>query len=155
MALVFSRAINFWGGIMSGQELMSDALPGAVGAVTGGGIVAWLTKLLLGRMISQYDRRHDQHARKIEAVAEKLNSLATRLAVLETVLQDTRQLRIDLEQRFASLRGEQDAKHVALSDEISELRRDIFVAHERVRALALGDTEISKIQAPPVVRRRT
>lgn len=136
------------------QELIGEALPGAVGAVTGGGIVAWLTKLLLGRMITQYDKRHDTHTRKIDALAEKLNLVATRLAVLETVLQDTRQLRIDLEQRFASLRGEQEAKHGSLHEELSDLRRDVYVAHERVRALATGDMEISKITAPPVVRRR-
>lgn len=135
-------------------DIITDAIPGAAGAVAGGTGVAWLTKVLLGRMITQNDKRHDHHARKIDASLQKLNDQATKIAVLESHLEDARRLRIDLEQRFASLRGEYEAKFEAVIDEVQNLRRDVWVAHERLRSLAAGDLEISKIQAPPVVRRR-
>lgn len=135
-------------------QTASEVIPGALGAVAGGGGVAWLTRVLLQRLIGQYDKILAGQSKKLEYLNEKFAAAQTEIAVLKSHLEDARRLRIDLEQRFASLKGEHDAKVESIRDEINELRRDIFIAHERIRAVANGDQEISKIQAPPIVRRR-
>ncbi len=150
---------------------MSDLSTGAqlgtaaVGALGGGAGVVWLAKLLLGRMIAQYDKRHDEHARrlestgdelttKLERVTERLGEALTRVAVLEAVLEDARKLRVEVERAVARLRGEGEARHAAAVGELEDLRADVYVAHRRLELLAGGDSEIEKVQKPQRVSKR-
>lgn len=133
---------------------MDDMIQSLVAAVAGGGGVAWLSRVLLGRMVSDYDKRHENHGDKIESMSEKVSASTIRIAVLESILEDTRRLRIDLEQRASSMRGEFESRFQTAFEEMESLRRDLFVAHERIRLLASGDSDLSKVQAPAAARRR-
>ncbi len=132
----------------------SQVVPAALGALGGGAGVVWLAKLLIGRMITQYDKRHEEHAKKLDRLVEALNAALTRVAVLEAVLEDARRLRLEVEERVSKLRGELEAKHAGTVEEVADLRTDLWVAHERVRRLAGGDVDIEKIQKPERIARR-
>ncbi len=76
--------------------------PAAVGAGVGGAGVVWLAKFLLGRMIKQYDKRHDEQAAKLERLADRFNDtlidLKTKLAVLENRAAGVDAMRTDIKE---------------------------------------------------------
>lgn len=149
----------------------AHALTGIVGAAGGGLGVLWLARILFKRMIDQYDKRHDEQAKKLERVAEKfetsfgelrerlgsaLSDLKTKVAVVETMIGDTRALRGDVQSSVAvvqqSLANLKAAVDGSVKD-VDDLRHDVFVAHRRIEILATGDTDISKIQRSNPKRR--
>lgn len=139
---------------MSGLENLPEIAPAAIGAAAGGSGAFGIAKILLNRMLSQYDKKHDDHATKIDLLTDKLAAATMQIAVLQTVLEDARTLRIQLESRIAGLRSEMETRNSVALDELSDLRSDVYVAHERLRLLSKGDTDFSKIVKPTKHRKR-
>ncbi len=147
------------------MDEIAQALPTAAGAAVGGGGVFWFAKLSFRRMISQYDKKHDAHEASLqklrdlhEADLDKLkDSLAnatTQVAVLLAIIEDTKRVRIEVQGAISKLEGEFTSRLAAMQENTDELRADLFVAHERIRLLATGDNDLSKIQKPQIVKRR-
>lgn len=147
------------------DDLVTNAVPTAIGAGVGGGGVLWFAKMSFRRMISQYDKKHDSHESSLtklreahEADLDKLrDSLAdakTQVAVLLAVIEDTKRVRVDVQGAISKLEGEFNSRLNAALENTDELRADLFVAHERIRLIASGDTDLSKIQKPNIVKRR-
>lgn len=139
---------------MADLDAVNQAAPAAVGAIAGGGGVLWIAKLLLGRMIEQYDKRHDDHASEQKKLSDRLAEAHTQIEVLKALFQDAKNLRVETQEKISKLEGQMEAKQNALLEEIRELRADVFVAHERIRYLASGNDDIETIQKPSNVKRR-
>lgn len=154
------------------MDELTQAAPAAVGAIAGGGGVTLWAKLLFHRLISQYDKRLDgidsainnmaaANALALKEMQSRIDTLKDRLAdataqarVFETLLKQATDLKPDLTGQIEKLRGEIETKQGSLADDVDDLRRDVFVAHERVRLLASGDTDLSKIQKPQTISKR-
>lgn len=138
----------------------THAIAGVAGAAGGGLGVFWLARLLFRRMVVQYDRMHRDQAQKLERVAEKFSeavaALQTKVAVVETLVTDARQVRGDtqtavqgVQQQIANTRAELVAALKTTRQELEGLHEDVYVAHRRLELLAKGDTDITKVQKQP------
>lgn len=136
------------------MDALNQAAPAAIGAVAGGGGVLWIAKLLLGRMIEQYDKRHDDHQNKLERLAAQLADSEKTVAVLLAMFNDAKTLRVEMQALVSKLQGELETKHISTVEQVADLRADVFVAHERIRLLATGDEDITKVQKPNNIKRR-
>lgn len=140
---------------MAIEELtaVAPAATAAVGALAGGGGVAWLAKVLFSRMINQYDKRLDDQDERAEKLTEKLADAKESIAVLRAMFDDTKTMRTDFQAQVSKLEGEFKTRIAQATGEINDLRVDLYVAHERIRLLATGDTDLSKITKPEKIRR--
>lgn len=136
------------------MENLGEVAPAAIGAAAGGGGVLWLAKMLLTRLLTQFDKKHDDHEDKLEKLSEKLAESQLQVAVLNAMFAEAKQLRVEVSEKMNRMQGEIEAKYLALTSEVKELRVDTFVAHERVRLLASGDLDISKVQKPDHITKR-
>lgn len=139
---------------MTGLESLPEAGPAAVGAIAGGGGVFWLAKFLLSRTIKQYDKNHEEHAQKLEKLSDKLIESQMQVAVLTSMFNEAKNIRLEISEKLVRVQGELETKYAATYSEVNDLRLDMFVAHERLRLLASGDNEITKIKKPESINRR-
>lgn len=157
-------------------EEINQAVPAVGGAVAGGGAVFLFAQAMLKRLIRQYDEKHKEHdtriqsqataydskiekvdseyAAKVEKLTDKLSTAQGEVAVLKAAIDDLKHLRADVATQTSRLQGELETKFQMLLDEVAELRADVFVAHERIRLVASGDMDLTKISKPERVRRR-
>ena len=153
-------------------EELGQAMPAVLGAVTGGGGVLAIAKLMLTRMVSQYDKKIEDLENKIERanenqdaadrgvadlvmkLTEKLHDSELEIAVITALFSDTKNLRIELQALVSRIQGELESKTLAVWDQVDSLLIDLYVAHERIRLISKGDTDIDKVQRPEKVRRR-
>jgi hypothetical protein len=124
-------------------QALTDAISTALAAAGGGGVFYAISKFFAVRAFEKQDQ-HNQ----------KLIQMEIRLAVLEAALEDCKSIRRDLEAGLGHLRGEVRASLDRQLEDLDDLKKDVFVAHERVRMIASGDTDISKVSTPQKIRRR-
>lgn len=136
------------------MEEITQAAPAAVGALAGGGGVIWFAKMAFRRMILQYDKRHDQAQTDITALRKELADSEKNVAVLQAMFAEVKTMRVEVQGALSKLEGELNTRLTATTENLDELRADLFVAHERLRLLASGDNDLSKIQKPQIVKRR-
>lgn len=107
-------------------ETVATAGASALGA---GALVVWWTKLLMQRMVNQYDTAHTKHEAKFERIAAKLSSLSedvrSKLAAIEVRAAEGVAMKQDVKEitkELAVIRHEQE-----------KLRGDVNIAHHRLR----------------------
>jgi methyl-accepting chemotaxis protein len=71
---------------------------GSAGVGVASGV--WVTQYLIKRLIAQNDAKHDQHEKKFEKLIERfgemIHDLKTKLAVMEVLVSDAKNLRGEL-----------------------------------------------------------
>lgn len=128
-------------------QALTDGIWAALAAAGGGGLFIGICKYLVTRAISQHD---EQQKELIKTVGD----LQVKIAVLESNRLDAKRLEKQIAIHLGKLRGRADAHAKATSKEVEDLRIDLSVAHDRIRLLAAGDTDFSKVRAPDKMRRR-
>lgn len=131
-----------------------ESIQAAVSGALGAGGAAWISRLLFARMISSYDQLNAKQDQKLEELMKELSHARERLAVLDAFLVDARALRKDMEATAGTIRGEMQARDCYNQEDIASLRRDLYIAHERIRSLACGENDFSKIHVPEKINRR-
>lgn len=116
-----------------------EAMPSVLGALLGGGFTGWIAKYTFTRI-----------TQKIDELEKQANSDNVRIAVLESLLADAKTLRAEVSVQ----RGQFETRFDDVREEVDDLRRDVYVAHERVRLLAQDDKDFTKVKTPIKIRRR-
>src|SRR5687768_4547394 len=72
------------------DPMVTEALPAVVGAGVGGASVLWFAKLMLARLLKDYDDN-------IKQLSSAVNELKIKLAVLEVTVSDAKNMRGDIQ----------------------------------------------------------
>lgn len=101
-----------------------------VAALGGGALAGWWVKLLMQRLVKQYDEAHTKAEMKLDRLTEKvsnaLTQINTKLAAVEVRAAEV-----------VSLRG--DVKQIPVIEaQLKEMRGDLNVAHDRIRKLMVS-----------------
>lgn len=116
-------------------EAIKDGITAALATAGGGGLLYGAVKFFTARLITQIDK-----------IGEKLAKLEIQTAVMSSQITEL--------QKMGVLIGRLEASASTGADDLVDLRVDIFMAHERIRYLASGQTDFSQIQTPPKIRRK-
>lgn len=103
----------------------------AGGAALGGGaLVLWWAKLLMQRLVKQYDEAHEKHEQRFDRLADKvstaLTDIRTKMAAIEVRAAEVVSIREDVK------------KLPVIEADIRKLRQDMNIAHERIRQVSRG-----------------
>lgn len=108
-----------------------QTLSAAGGAATGGAVALWFSKLMLQRLINQYDARHEAHDRRLETVTQRvfdaLTDIKTKLAALEVRAAEISLMRADTKEALT--------KVAVLGNSLEKVQSDLNEAHRRIRSL--------------------
>lgn len=116
------------------QEIAEQAVATGAGAVGGGALVLWWAKLLMRRMVEQYDQAHKTHEQRIEKLVERFGNFREQvMAKLSAIEVRTAEI---VSIRDAQIKATGDV--AVLKAEATKLRTDINVAHERIRASGIS-----------------
>lgn len=115
---------------MDAESIKSVALPAA--GVSGGGVfVFWFAKMMMSRLISQYDKKHENHENKLAALSDKLSNqlqdLQIKLAKLEPAVTMAMSLRADVKASEAQI--------AVIKDRAEKARTDLNTAYSHIRSI--------------------
>jgi chromosome segregation ATPase len=100
-------------------------------AVGTGAVVLWFSKVMLQRLISQYDARHEAHEKRLEIVTgrvfDAISDVKSKLAAIEVRAAEISGMRADVQQSLARL--------AVLDSQRQKMQDDLNEAHKRIRNL--------------------
>lgn len=112
-------------------DLQTAALAGG-SAVAGGGLALWWAKLLMQRMVKQYDEQHQKHDARIERLGERVADRLSRIEASQSAVQ-VRVVEIESMKRTIDEHSRELAVHDA---EIKRVGKDLNEAHGKIRMLS-------------------
>lgn len=103
-----------------------------VGSITAsGGFVLWFAKVMARRLIAQYDKKHEEHEKRHQALADKMSDSVTELklaiARLEPMVAAAMTIRGDLKSAQDNLAV---LKHI-----VGKTNQDLNKAYSEIRSL--------------------